>query len=185
MADRDSVILVDRIEPLILEIRGQKVLLDNDLAALYGVATKVLNQAVKRNRDRFPPDFTFQLNANEKKEVVTNCDHLAKLRFSPRLPYAFTEHGTIMAATILNSPRAVEVRVFVVRAFVDDLAGEALVANALIDSALSYANSPNHTRNLQPSWRNSNARYPAMRQLMTPLPDPSPKRRIGFGRDLE
>ncbi len=118
MADRHSVILVDQIEPLILDLRGHKVLLDNDLAVLYGVPTKVLNQAVKRNRNRFPPDFLFQLNALEKKEVVTNCDHLAKLKFSPQLPYAFTEHGTIMAATILNSLRAVEVRVFVVRAFV-------------------------------------------------------------------
>lgn len=108
----------ERIERTILLIRGQKVMLDADLAELYGVATKVLNQAAKRNRDRFPDDFMFQLTAEEKDEVVTNCDHLARLKFSPVLPYAFTEHGAIMAASVLNSPRAVEVSVFVVRAFV-------------------------------------------------------------------
>ena len=108
----------ERIERSILFIRGQKVMLDADLADLYGVATKVLNQAVKRNMDRFPGDFLFQLTAEEKAEVVTDCDHLAKLKFSPVLPYAFTEHGAIMAASVLNSPQAVEVSVFVVRAFV-------------------------------------------------------------------
>ena len=97
MAGQDKIILVDRIESRILAIRGQKVLLDNDLASLYGSSTKVLNQAVKRNRDRFPADFVFQISAQHKLEVVTNCDHLAKLKFSPRLPYAFTEHGAIMA----------------------------------------------------------------------------------------
>src|SRR5436309_15610615 len=93
MADKQALILVDQIEPLILDIRGGKVLLDSDLATLYGVTTKALNQAVKRNRDRFPADFLFQLTAEEKVEVVTNCDHLARLKFSPTLPYAFTEHG--------------------------------------------------------------------------------------------
>jgi hypothetical protein len=100
MADKRSIVLIDQIEPFILDIRGHKVILDNDLAALYEVTTKALNQAVKRNRDRFPLDFLFQLTAEEKAEVVTNCDHLAKLKFSPRAPHAFTEHGAIMAATI-------------------------------------------------------------------------------------
>jgi len=72
-------------------------MLDADLARLYGVSTKRLNEQVRRNRDRFPGDFMFQLTANEKGEVVANCDHLAKLRFSPVLPNAFTEHGAIMA----------------------------------------------------------------------------------------
>jgi hypothetical protein len=99
-------------------IRGQKVILANDLAELYGVTTKALNQAVRRNSRRFPADFLFQLTREEKQEVVTNCDHLKKLKFSPQRPFAFTEHGAIMAATILNSQRAVDVSVLVVRAFV-------------------------------------------------------------------
>ena len=93
-------------------------MIDADLAALYGVQTRVLNQAVKRNEDRFPGDFVFQLTRVERDEVITNCDHLARLRFSPTLPYAFTEHGALMAASVLNTPRAVEVSLYVVRAFV-------------------------------------------------------------------
>ncbi len=93
-------------------------MLDADLAELYGVETRTLNQAVKRNPERFPDDFMFQLTKPEKTEVVTNCDHLAKLKYSPSLPYAFTEHGAIMAASVLNSPRAIEISVHVVRAFV-------------------------------------------------------------------
>ena len=76
-----TVVPVERIERAILSIRGEKVMLDSDLAVIYGVPTKVLNQAVKRNLSRFPPDFMFQLTATEKAEVVTNCDHLIQLRF--------------------------------------------------------------------------------------------------------
>jgi len=102
----------------ILTVRGERVILDADLAATYGATTKRLNEQVKRNADRFPPDFSFQLTAEEKAEVVANCDHLARLKFSPVLPRAFTEHGAIMAANVLNSPRAAQMSVFVVRAFV-------------------------------------------------------------------
>ena len=103
---------------MILPVRGEKVILDADLAHIYGVRTKRLNEQVKRNKDRFPDDFIFQLTVGEKEEVVANCENLARIKFSPALPYAFTEHGAIMAATILNSPRAVQMSVFVVRAFV-------------------------------------------------------------------
>jgi hypothetical protein len=106
------------IEQAILTVRGQRVIIDADLAALYGVSTKILNQAVKRNQRRFPSDFAFRLTADEKQEVVTDCDHLARLRFSHFLPYAFTEHGAVMAANLLNSDRAADVSIYVVRAFV-------------------------------------------------------------------
>lgn len=110
---------IQMIAPSIMLLRGQRVILDADLASLYGVETRVFNQAVKRNLDRFPQDFMFQLTPEEKKEVITNCDNLSRLKYSPSLPYAFTEHGAVMAATILNSSRAVEVSVYVVRAFVE------------------------------------------------------------------
>jgi hypothetical protein len=93
-------------------------MLDADLALLYGVTTKRLNEQVKRNKKRFPEDFIFQLTKTEKDEVVANCDHLQNLKFSRTRPYAFTEHGAIMAANILNNDRAVEASVQVVRAFV-------------------------------------------------------------------
>jgi len=86
-------------------------MLDSDLAVIYGVSTKALNQAVKRNETRFPSDFMFQLTEAEKTEVVTNCDHLAGLKFSPYLPYAFTEHGALMLANVLNSERAAQTSV--------------------------------------------------------------------------
>lgn len=102
----------------ILTLRGQRVMVDADLAELYGVTTKRLNEQVKRNQARFPQDFMFQLTLEEKQEVVANCDHLKNLKFSKTLPHAFTEHGAIQAANVLNSPQAIEAGIYVVRAFV-------------------------------------------------------------------
>jgi phage regulator Rha-like protein len=113
-----AIVSVERIEQSILLIRGQKVMLDSDLADLYGVPTKALNQAVKRNKGRFPSDFMFQLTEEEKTQVVTNCDHLQKLKFSPVLPYAFTEHGVVMLANVIKSKRAINASIQIVRAFV-------------------------------------------------------------------
>jgi hypothetical protein len=115
---KSTDLLLPRIEERIQRVRGSKVLIDVDLAALYGVPTKRLNEQVKRNRERFPKDFLFQLSAAEKAEVVADCDHLAKLKFSSALPFAFTEHGAIQAANVLASPQAVEMGIYVVRAFV-------------------------------------------------------------------
>jgi len=109
---------IELIAYKIVVIRSQKVMIDTDLAELYGVTTKALNQAVKRNTSRFPEDFMFRLSAKEKQEVVTNCDHLNKLKFSKALPFAFTEYGAIQAANVLNSQLAVEMGVYIVRAFV-------------------------------------------------------------------
>jgi hypothetical protein len=113
-----SIIPVGKIENKILLIRGQKVIIDADLAEFYGVSTKRLNEQVKRNKNRFPEDFMFQLSIEKKSEVVANCDHLEGLKYSRTLPYVFTEHGSIMAASVLNTQRAIEVSVFIVRAFV-------------------------------------------------------------------
>ena len=111
-------ILDNRISNAILYIRGQKVMLDIDLAEIYGVKTKRLNEQVKRNINRFPSDFMFQLSNEEKQEVVAICDHLARLKFSSSNPYAFTEHGALMLASVINSPLAIETSVLIVRAFV-------------------------------------------------------------------
>jgi hypothetical protein len=118
MSSRGALSPAPSVERNILSIRGQCVMLDADLAVIYGVSTRVLNQAVKWNRERFPEDFMFHLTVAEKAEVITNCDHLRSLRFSPALPYAFTEHGAIMLASVLNTPIAVQASVQVVRAFV-------------------------------------------------------------------
>ncbi|MGH9897432.1 MAG: ORF6N domain-containing protein [Pyrinomonadaceae bacterium] len=127
-------IAVARSEPLICEVRGERVILDSDLARIYGVPTKALNQAVKRNKDRFPEDFMFKLTRRELLRVesqitisVIRSNEFNRSQFvtgsqkhrDPRvLPYAFTEHGAIMAANVLNNQQAVQMSVFIVRAFV-------------------------------------------------------------------
>jgi chromosome condensin MukBEF ATPase and DNA-binding subunit MukB len=108
----------NQIENVILLIKKNRVILDTDLAMLYGIKTKALNQAVKRNSERFPEDFIFQLSDEEKIELVTNCDRFKKLKHSLTAPYAFTEHGALMAANVLNSSRAIEMSVYIVRAFI-------------------------------------------------------------------
>jgi hypothetical protein len=114
----------------ILNLRGLPVLIDADLARLYGVPTRALNQAVCRNTARLPDDFLFQLTESEKAEVITNYDHLQNLKFSKALPRAFTEHGALMVANVLNSAAAVKMSVFIIRAFIKQR--EALSANATI-----------------------------------------------------
>jgi hypothetical protein len=167
-----AIVLVDRIEPCIVMIRGQRVMVDADLAALYGTTTKALNQAVKRNQERFPSDFRFELTAAEKQEVVTNCDHLARLKFSRTLPSAFTEHGAIMAAGVLNTPHAIDVSVYVVRAFVklrELLATHKELAGRLSELERKVAGHDAAVQSL----------VAAIRRLMEPPPAP-PRRRIGF-----
>ena len=116
--ENKSLIPTEKIDRAILIIRGHKVMLDSDLAEIYSVKTSRLNEQVKRNKNRFPNDFMFQLTNHEKQEVIANCDHLEKLKFSRTNPYAFTEHGTIMLANVLNTPTAIETSVLIVRAFV-------------------------------------------------------------------
>lgn len=101
----------------ILLIRGKKVMIDRDLAELYGVTTKRLNEQVKRNTTRFPEDFMFQLTLEEKNELVAICDRFKMLKHSTVTPYAFTEHGAVMLACVLNSKRAIEANIRIVRIF--------------------------------------------------------------------
>jgi ORF6N domain len=156
----------------ILTIRDQRVILDADLARLYGVATRALNQAVKRNTERFPRDFIFQLNQSEKMEVITNCDHLRGLRFSKSFPFAFTEHGALMAANVLTSPEAITMSVYVIRAFVK--IREELVANTAILKRLAEID-----KMLLVQDSALRDVYEKLLPLLTPEPD-KPKPSIGF-----
>ncbi|MFZ3072634.1 MAG: ORF6N domain-containing protein [Thermodesulfobacteriota bacterium] len=168
MTDKKSIIPVERIESSILLIRGHKVILDADMAVLYGVTTKRLNEQVKRNRDRFPEEFMFQLTDREKEEVVANCDHLKRLKFSPNLPYAFTEHGAIMLATVLNSPVAVQTSIQIVKAFVR--LRRMLASNAELMKKMT---------GLEKKYDEQfKVVFEAIYELMKP-PEPS-RRRIGF-----
>ena len=170
MSNADSVV-PERVARKIVPLRGINVMLDRDLAELYGVQTKVLNQAVRRNRGRFPADFVFQLTEEEKAEVVTNCDHLLPLKYSPVLPLAFTEHGAVMAASVLNSAQAVAVSVMVVRAFV--------ALKGMLTSHREVAGKLNEIeRRLASHDRSIRMLFAAIRQLIAPgRPKPA---RIGF-----
>ena len=110
---------IQEIENRIFTIRGTHVMIDRDIAEMYDVETKVLNQAVKRNLERFPEKFRFQLLQDERNELVTNCDRLKKLKHSSVLPYAFTEQGVAMLSAVLNSKTAIQVSLQIMNAFVE------------------------------------------------------------------
>ena len=179
-----EVIPVERIEHSILVLRGHKVLLDTDLAALYGVTTKRFNEQVRRNKARFPLDFMFQLAQEEWDALRSQFATLKAARGQHRkyLPHAFTEHGAIMAATILNSPRATDVSVYVVRAFVR--LRETLSAHKELAAKLEELEQKTEALALRHDTLAANTRaqlrqvFEAIRELMKP---PEPKRRpIGF-----
>ncbi len=165
---------LERIESRILFVRGVKVLLDADLAALYGVETRAPNQAVKRNAGRFPADFMFRLSPREfsdwrSQAVISNPGARMALR---RAPFAFSEHGALMAATVLNSERAVETSLFVVRAFVrlrEFLASHTDVARKL----------ERHERKLSSHDQAIAGLVDTIRQFMAPAEQPK-RRHIGF-----
>jgi len=175
---------VERIERAILFLRGHKVMLDADLAALYGIETRALLQAVRRNSERFPRDFMFQMTNQElaawrSQVVMSNPGAKMGLR---RPPFAFTEHGALMAATVLNSPRAVEMSVYVVRAFVR--MREMLTTHKELAKKLDALEKKTEALALKHDALASNTRaqfrevIEALRALMSP---PEPKKRpIGF-----
>lgn len=170
-----TLVPLERIEQVILILRGQRVILAADLADLYGVPTKRLNEQVKRNPDRFPEDFMFELTPDEKAEVVANCDHLRSLKFAAQLPYAFTEHGAIMAANVLNSPQAVRASVYVVRAFVK--LRQVLATHRELAQKLAELE-----RKLQKHDGQIIALVNAIRQLMAE-PEPEAKPPIGYATE--
>lgn len=172
---------LEAITQRIFVLREQKVLLDSDLATLYGVETRRLNEQVRRNRERFPQDFIFELDADEFRNLKSQ---FATSSWGGRrkLPLAFTEHGAIMAATVLNSPRAVEVSVYVVRAFVR--LRELAATHQDLAKRLGELEEKTEALALQHETFSHNTRaqlkqvFEAIRQLMAP-PDP-PRRPIGF-----
>lgn len=174
---RAALIPVENITQSILILRGQRVLIDSELAALYGVTTKALNQAVKRNSKRFPDDFMFRLTSAEaealnRSQSVTGSQRHRDPRFPP---FAFTEHGAIMAATILNTTRAVEMSLYVVRAFVK--LRELLASNQELARRVDQLEA-RLARRLTTQDRAITGIIKAIRELMQPT---EPKRRgIGF-----
>jgi hypothetical protein len=172
---RESALVPKPIETRIFQVRDQKVLLDADLAALYGVEVRALNQAVKRNRERFPFDFVFQLTA-EESEALKSQTVISKVGRGGRrhAPYAFTEHGAIMAASVLNSTRAVEMSIFVVRAFLR--LRETLATHKALGAKLAELE-----QRLETHTHKINEIITAIHQLA--MPPEKPVRQIGFRPD--
>jgi hypothetical protein len=175
MADQNLVPL-ERVERSILILRGYRVILDSDLADLYGVPVKRLNEQVKRNIDRFPDDFAFTLTEEENEVLRSQFATLKTGRGEHRkyLPRAFTEHGALMAASVLNSAKAVEMSIFVVRAFVR--LRQILASNRQLAAKLNQLE-----RKVAVHDKNIVDLFQAVRSLMA-APE-NPKRRIGFTRD--
>jgi len=191
MASESDVENAPEIDPAIRTLRGVKVILDADLARIYGVPTGRLNEQVRRNFDRFPSDFLFQLTSDEvanlRSQIAISSvqparqqeDATIRSRFATRshggrryAPYAFTEHGAIMAANVLNTPRAVQMSVFVVRAFIklrEQLLNRAELEKWLADIERALMGHDTALRDL----------YQKIRPLLLPPPDP-PKKEIGF-----
>lgn len=169
---RHRIIPAERIERAILLIRGQKVMLDRDLAVLYGVETKALNKAVGRNLDRFPADFMFQLTKEETDSLRFQFGTLKRGQHSKYFPYAFTEQGVAMLSSVLRSPRAVQVNIAIMRAFVQ--LRQLLGSHTELDRKLAELE-----RKIEGHDTDIQSLFEAIRQLMAPPPAPS-KPEIGF-----
>lgn len=166
----NNLIPTEQISQCILFMRNQKVILDHDLAKLYGVKTYRLNEQVKRNIKRFPDDFIFKLTKEEKSEVIANCDHLKNIKYSPTLPYAFTEHGAVMVATILNTDIAINVSLQIVRTFIK-----------FRELAMSHKDLVRKIHMMEKNYDHQfKVVFDAIKQLMDPAP--TKKKQIGFNR---
>jgi hypothetical protein len=171
MSSQTAIVSPGNITPLIRSIRDQRVILDSDLAKIYGVETRALNQAFTRNQERFPEDFVFELTREEIVGMSRTVISLAKLKFSKQVR-AFTEHGALMASTVLNSPRAVAMSVYIIRAFVkmrEDLAANAAILKRLAEIDKTLLLHDGALRDI----------YQKLRPLLEPAPAP-PKLEIGF-----
>lgn len=166
----------ETIEQRIFLIRNQKVMIDRDLAELYGVETKHLNRQIKRNIQRFPEEFMFQLTIEERNQLVTICHRFKTMKHSSSLPYAFTEHGVAMIASVLKSDRAVKISIHIIKAFVklrEILSSHKELANKLAQLERKIENHDEEIRLI----------FDAIRQLMAP-PEPRQKQ-IGFLKGKE
>ena len=163
---------IERIENRIYLIRGQKVMLDRDLAELYGVPTKRLNEAVKRNIARFPNEFMFKLSEKEKSELVANCDRFGTLKHSTSLPYAFNEHGIAMLSSVLNSERAIQVNIMIIKAFIR-------LRRILSDHKELAQKVEELERKHSKHEIEITTIFKVLKKLMEPKPEPTTKR-IGF-----
>ncbi len=168
-----TIVPVEVIAEKIFEIQGQKVMIDADLAKLYGVPTKRLNEAVKRNARRFPEDLMFQLSAKEWDELVAICDRFTNMKHSSVLPHAFTEAGVAMLSSVLNSETAIQINLQIVRAFIR-------LRRMLIDHDALRLAIEGLERRVGKNERDIQLALKAIQSILTPPDPPKPKIKIGF-----
>ncbi|MDD3906006.1 MAG: ORF6N domain-containing protein [Candidatus Omnitrophica bacterium] len=169
-----EIIPQDMIENRIFVIRGQKVMIDRDLAELYGVETKYLNRQVRYNSQRFPEEFAFHLTREEKDELVQNCHRFETMKHSITFPYVFTEHGVAMLSSVLNSEKAIRINIGISKTFMrlrEVVATHKELAHKLAELE----------RKMDKHDKDIGLIFEAIRQLMAPPPE-KPKRLIGFKR---
>ena len=169
-----NIVPVEVIAEKIFEIRKQKVMIDADLARLYGVPTKRLNEAVKRNSQRFPDDLMFQLSAKERDELVANCDRFTNMKHSSALPHAFTEAGVAMLSSVLNSETAIQINLQIIRAFIR-------LRRLLIDHDALRLAIEGLERRVGKNERDIQIAINAIQSILTPPEPPTKKQRMGFG----
>ena len=157
----------------IIVLRDKKVMLDRDLAELYGVTTKRLNEQVKRNLKRFPEDFMFQLTKKEKEEIITHFEHLNVLKFSAVLPFVFTEHGAVMLASVLNSDKAIEVNIQIVRVFTS-------IRQALSDNTELRLEIEKIKKKTENNTKNIEVVFQYLDELLEKKEHPTPRTKIGY-----
>lgn len=173
-----SLITNELIVSRILLIRNQKVMIDADIAELFGVTTTRLNEQVKRNQTRFPDNFMFELTKEEKQDVIANCDHLEKLKFSPVLPKVFTKHGIMMVDNVLTSERAIQVSIRIIEVFIK--MREILADNLSIKLEIEEIKKKlsNHSKNIELVFN-------YLDELIEKKDKDKPRRQIGFKADRD
>ena len=173
-----SLVPNELIASRILLIRDQKVMIDSDIAELYGVTTKRLNEQVKRNISRFPSNFMFELTKEEKNQVVANCDHLEKLKFSPVLPKVFTEHGIMMVANVLTSERAIQVSIQIIEVFIK-------MREILTDNLSLKLDIEDIKKKLSNHSKNIELVFNYLDELIEKKDNEKPRKQIGYKPDNE
>ena len=168
----NNIIPIEVITERIFEIRGEKVMIDADLAKLYGVPTKRLNEAVKRNSKRFPKDLMFRLSTEERNELVANCDRFTNLKHSSSMPHAFTEAGVAMLSSVLNSETAIQINLQIIRAFIR-------LRRMLMDHDALRLAIEGLERRVGKNERNIQLAIKAIQSILTPDP-PKKKGKMGF-----
>lgn len=169
-----SILPVEVIAERIFIIRGEKVMIDADLARLYGVETKRLNEAVKRNAARFPEDLMFELDLVERNELVANCDRFANLKHSSAMPHVFTEAGVAMLSSVLNSETAIQINLQIIRAFIR-------LRRMLTDHEALRLVVEGLEKRMNKNERNIKMAIDAIQSILTPPPEPTKKKiKMGF-----